>query len=238
MSLPQPALVVARGGHRRSSELARRRPSCVGQGMFSSTKIRTLGRRASASSVSARQGKGERHTAGRGKPHHPPYPRRSASGTAQRAAMRSGPSPGSQIILLPAPSRPEGQWPIAGFVTGHSCGAATVSHRLPEGATEGLGAVLPGPRSVFHCHSTFLPHRQPVGKGGRCRARRFSAGAGARRRVVKRGGHPLGRHGPDTFGTFGRRHAARHVPRGDDVSLAQADPPRRQTKRLVQTHFP
>jgi hypothetical protein len=42
-------------------------------------------------------------------------------------------SPGFRIVLLPAPSRPSGQWLLAGFVPGYSDGVAADSHRLPWG---------------------------------------------------------------------------------------------------------
>ena len=38
---------------------------------------------------------------------------------------------GSRVVLLAAPSHPEGQWYLAAFVSDHSGGSATVSHRLP-----------------------------------------------------------------------------------------------------------
>src|SRR5262245_37591520 len=42
-----------------------------------------------------------------------------------------GRSPGSRIVLLPAPSQPRGQWPFAGFVPDYSDGVAADLHRLP-----------------------------------------------------------------------------------------------------------
>jgi len=63
------------------------------------------------------------------KPAPSPFPR---SGFQHRRADRS---PGFRIALLPAPSHaPPGgtQWHAAGFVRGHSCGAAPAFHRIPS----------------------------------------------------------------------------------------------------------
>src|SRR3989442_3668290 len=47
------------------------------------------------------------------------------------AGARPDRSPGSRIVLLPAPSRPRGQWLSAGFVPDYSDGVAAVFNRLP-----------------------------------------------------------------------------------------------------------
>src|SRR4029453_9375904 len=44
---------------------------------------------------------------------------------------RAGRSPGSRIVLLPAPSQPRGPVAVAGFVPDYSDGDAADSHRLP-----------------------------------------------------------------------------------------------------------
>jgi hypothetical protein len=61
-------------------------------------------------------------------------------------------SPGLRISLLPAPSRPLGQWSLAGFVPVHSCGAAPVFHRLPLDPGQWVASVpfLHCLRSVSH----------------------------------------------------------------------------------------
>src|ERR687888_385350 len=47
------------------------------------------------------------------------------------AGVRPGRSPGSRIVLLPAPSRPRGQWLSAGFVPDYSDGVAAGFNRPP-----------------------------------------------------------------------------------------------------------
>jgi len=49
----------------------------------------------------------------------------------RRLGARPGRSPGSRIVLLPAPSRPRGQWLFAGFVPDYSDGVAAAFNRLP-----------------------------------------------------------------------------------------------------------
>src|SRR2546429_3423642 len=77
----------------------------------------------------------------------------------RRLGARPGRSPGSRIVLLPAPSRPRGQWLSAGFVPDYSDGVAAVFNRPPWAL---LG--IPG----TNCAETVAesdPDRKPSARG-------------------------------------------------------------------------
>lgn len=130
----------------------------------------------------------------------PPFPRRSAG----RPPAWS--SPGSRIVLLPAPSQVHcwSQWRyMRGLVPGHSCGAATVLHRLPDGATR---------RAAPPCHAgshAFSYRRIVLGEWGCSKGLEGMARRAQARRRDER--HHLRRRGL-AQSPRGRPSGSRHAP--------------------------
>jgi len=161
------------------------------------------------------------------------------------AAMRSGPSPGSQVNLLPAPSRPpEGRWHPAGFVTGHSCGAATDSHRLPYSDRRQPAAMLPRPHGTMQlspniCTTPRRPPQEPRAPAGASPSRpEPPAYEVAAHLSPERAAEPCHRRkpvdrGPSTAHISPYRRPIRGAPRSERRLGRQAPPP---TLRPARTH--